>query len=107
MSLKEKKCLACRGDLPRLEEAEQKALLKELNEWKIDDDGHLSKRIQLLDFLQALTLANRIGELAEEEGHHPDLLVRWGELGVTIWTHKVDGLTESDFVLAAKIDDLL
>jgi 4a-hydroxytetrahydrobiopterin dehydratase len=107
MSLKEKKCLACRGDLPRLEEGEQKSLLEELNDWKIDTDGHLTKRIQLEDFLQSLTLANRIGELAEEEGHHPDLLVRWGELGVTIWTHKVDGLTESDFVLAAKIDDLL
>jgi len=107
MSLAEKKCLACSGDLPRLTDEEQKKLMGELDDWKIDRDGHLNRVFKHEDFQAALTLANRVGEIAESEGHHPDLLVRWGELGVTIWTHKVNGLTESDFILAAKIDELV
>jgi 4a-hydroxytetrahydrobiopterin dehydratase len=107
MSLAEKKCLACSGDMPRLTEEEQKKLIKELDDWKVDREGHLSKAFKLDDFQAAITLANRVGEIAETEGHHPDLLVRWGELGVTIWTHAVNGLTESDFILAAKIDALV
>jgi 4a-hydroxytetrahydrobiopterin dehydratase len=107
MNLAEKKCLACSGDLPRLTEQEQKNLIAELGNWNIDRDGHLSKVIKLDDFQAALALANQVGEIAESEGHHPDLLVRWGELAVTIWTHKVNGLTESDFILAAKIDQLI
>jgi 4a-hydroxytetrahydrobiopterin dehydratase len=106
VNLAEKKCLACSGDLPRLTEAEQKKLIGELDNWTIDD-GHLHKSIKLDDFQAALLLANQVGEIAETEGHHPDLLVRWGELAVTIWTHKVNGLTESDFILAAKIDQLI
>jgi 4a-hydroxytetrahydrobiopterin dehydratase len=105
MNLAEKKCLACTGDLPRLSAEEQKNLIKELNDWKIDQDGHLNRVLKLDDFKAAITLANRVGDIAEAEGHHPDLLVRWGELAVTIWTHKVNGLTESDFILAAKIDE--
>ena len=107
MNLAEKKCLACSGDLPRLTAEEQIKLIKELDDWEIDSTGHLNRAFKLEDFQAAITLANRIGEIAESEGHHPDLLVRWGELGVTIWTHKVDGLTESDFILAAKIDELV
>jgi 4a-hydroxytetrahydrobiopterin dehydratase len=107
MTLAEKKCLACSGDLPRLTEADQKKLLKELDNWTIDKEGHLNKAFKFDDFQSALNLANGVGEIAESEGHHPDLLVRWGELQVTIWTHKVNGLTESDFVLAAKVDKLV
>jgi len=107
MSLAEKKCLACSGDLPRLTDDEQKKLIKELNGWRIDQDGHLNRAFKMDDFKAAITLANQVGDIAEAEGHHPDLLVRWGELGVTIWTHKVNGLTESDFILAAKIDELV
>jgi 4a-hydroxytetrahydrobiopterin dehydratase len=59
------------------------------------------------DFLQALAATNRVGKLAEEQGHHPDLALAWGKLGVKIWTHKIDGLTESDFILAAKIDEVV
>jgi len=106
MELAQKKCLACSGDLPKLSSDEQKSLLGQLNHWSLDKEGHLNKTLKLDDFQKSLDLANQVGAIAEAEGHHPDLLVRWGELGVTIWTHKVNGLTESDFILAAKIDEL-
>ena len=77
------------------------------NAWGFDTSGHLEKRFACKDFVAALSLANRVGAIAEEEAHHPDLHVRWGELRVEIWTHKIDGLTESDFILAAKIDRAL
>jgi 4a-hydroxytetrahydrobiopterin dehydratase len=79
-------------------------MFAELHGWSVMNDHHLIKTIKTKNFKRALEFANKIGALAEEEGHHPDLLVRWGELKVELWTHKVDGLTEADFVLAAKID---
>ena len=74
--------------------------------WRVVAEHHIEKEYPLKNFREALDLANRIGELAEAQGHHPDLYVAWGRVKVTIWTHKVDGLTESDFVLAAKVDAL-
>jgi 4a-hydroxytetrahydrobiopterin dehydratase len=74
--------------------------------WQVVEEHHLERRIKVPDFAASLALANEIGALAEREGHHPDLLVRWGELEIRLWTHAIDGLTESDFVLAAKIDRL-
>jgi 4a-hydroxytetrahydrobiopterin dehydratase len=68
---------------------------------------HLANRYEFPDFLQALAAVNRIGQVAEEQGHHPDLHLAWGRVGVEIWTHKIDGLTESDFILAAKIDSVV
>ena len=72
--------------------------------WGHQDHRRISRTFVFPDFVSALGFANRIGEIAESEGHHPDLLVAWGRVEVTIWTHKVNGLTESDFILAAKID---
>lgn len=72
--------------------------------WNVVGEQHLEKRFAFPDFAQALAFANRVGEVAERAGHHPDLLVRWGEVVITLWTHKIDGLSESDFVLAAKIE---
>lgn len=106
MALAEKDCIPCRGGVPALSRAEFEPLLAELDGWEVEADKRLVKRIKLGNFMEALALANKIGELAEAQGHHPDLLVRWGELGIELWTHKIDGLTESDFVLAAKIDRL-
>jgi 4a-hydroxytetrahydrobiopterin dehydratase len=79
-------------------------MLEEIPGWNVIDDRKLSKSYRFANFASAMKLANQIAELAECEGHHPDLLVRWGELMVCLWTHKIDGLSESDFILAAKID---
>jgi 4a-hydroxytetrahydrobiopterin dehydratase len=74
--------------------------------WRVVNEHHLEKEFKFKDFRQALDFTNQVGELAEDVGHHPDIYLAWGKVKVTIWTHKVDGLTESDFVLAAKIQQL-
>jgi len=74
--------------------------------WEVVDEHHLQKTYKFGNFREALEFVNRIGELAEEQGHHPDICFGWGKADVSIWTHKINGLTESDFVLAAKIDKL-
>lgn len=104
MSLAEKKCDACVNAVRSLNESEYAPLLEQVKGWTVIDKHHLQKSFKTKNFQEALDLANAIGAIAEEEGHHPDLLVRWGELKIDMWTHKVDGLTEADFVLAAKID---
>ena len=104
-----KDCVPCRGGVPPLEGARIEKLLAELgpNGWSVVDGHHLEKEYTFPDFVSALAFVNRLGELAEEQGHHPDLYLAWGKVRVTIWTHKIDGLTESDFILAAKADDRL
>jgi 4a-hydroxytetrahydrobiopterin dehydratase len=89
-----------------LTSAEYEPLLKQLNEWEVVGGHHLKKSYVFDNFAQSMALANRIADIAEQQNHHPDLLVRWGELGIEIFTHAVGGLTESDFILAAKIDRL-
>jgi 4a-hydroxytetrahydrobiopterin dehydratase len=80
------------------------ALLEELGGgWRVNAAGHLYRGYEFADFAGALAFANRVGAIAEEQAHHPDLHVAWGRCGVEIWTHKIDGLTESDFFLAAKV----
>jgi 4a-hydroxytetrahydrobiopterin dehydratase len=81
-------------------------MLQELSGWQLSGDKHLRKTVKTHNFQQALDLANKIGTLAEEAEHHPDLLVRWGELRIELWTHAIDGLSEADFILAARIDRL-
>ena len=76
------------------------------NNWMIVDEHHLEKEYSFSNFLQALAFTNKIGELAEAEGHHPDIYLAWGKVKLMIWTHKIDGLTESDFIFAAKVDEL-
>ncbi|MBX9686607.1 MAG: 4a-hydroxytetrahydrobiopterin dehydratase [Candidatus Obscuribacterales bacterium] len=104
MALAEKKCEACISATRALKRSEFEALFSELKNWNIENDHHLSKSFKTANFKEALELANQIGALAEQEGHHPDLHLAWGLLKIEMWTHKVDGLTEADFVLAAKID---
>lgn len=106
-SLANEKCIPCRGGVPALKGEELAALARELGaEWRVVDEHHLEREFPFPDFAQALAFTNKIGALAEEEGHHPDIYLAWGKVRVTIWTHKVDGLTRSDFVLAAKIERL-
>ncbi len=99
------KCVPCRGGVPALTGEEYEPLLAQLDpSWRVADGHHLTREFTFPDFATALAFTNRIGAIAEEEGHHPDLRLAWGKVGVDIWTHKVNGLTRSDFVLAAKID---
>lgn len=104
--LSERQCVPCRGGVPPLNGDEIKGFLRQLGGWQVIDEHHLQKTYQFKDFRESLNFVNQIGELAEEQGHHPDICFGWGKAEVTIWTHKIDGLTESDFVLAAKIDKL-
>lgn len=103
-----KECIPCRGGVPALKGEEIMPLIQLLGgNWQVVEEHHLEKEFTFPDFRGALDFTNRVGELAEEQGHHPDIHLSWGKVVITIWTHKVDGLTESDFILAAKIDRLM
>lgn len=106
MGLADQACIPCRGGVPPLARERVEKLLAELEPgWTATHDGtRIERAFQFKDFAKALAFANRVGEIAEREGHHPDLHVGWGRCRVEIWTHKINGLTESDFYLAAKTD---
>ena len=106
--LSQKHCVPCEGDAEPLTVAEAQKFLSSLHDWQLSDDACLlSKTIVCKDFVEALGMANKIGEIAERENHHPDLSVSWGKLGITLSTHAITGLSENDFILAAKIDKML
>jgi 4a-hydroxytetrahydrobiopterin dehydratase len=103
-----KHCVPCKGGVPPLKGANLARLARELaGGWKVVEQHQLEKEYRFKDFREALGFTNRVGELAEAEGHHPDIYLAWGKVKLVIWTHKIDGLTESDFVLAAKADRLV
>ena len=104
--LASKNCVPCRGGVPPLTGEALESLEEQLEGWSVEDGHHLTKNYKFPDFRQALEFVNRVGSLAEEQGHHPDIFLAWGKVGVTTWTHAINGLTESDFILAAKIDRL-
>jgi 4a-hydroxytetrahydrobiopterin dehydratase len=107
--LSSRTCVPCRGGVPPLNGKELEDLLIQLPEcaqWKVVNDHHITRTYRFPDFKQALDFVNRVGAVAEEQGHHPDILLTWGKVEITLWTHKIDGLTESDFIMAAKIDRL-
>ena len=105
--LAEKECVPCKGGVPPLKGDEIAQQLGELSEgWKVVAEHHLEKTYKFKDFRGALNFTNQVGELAERIQHHPDIYLAWGEVKLTIWTHKIDGLTESDFVFAAKVDQI-
>ena len=102
-----KQCVPCRGGVPPLTGTELQVLHAQLGaDWQVVDDHHLEREYGFDDFRQALDFTVRVGEMAEKQDHHPDIYLAWGKVKLTIWTHKIDGLTESDFVFAAKADAL-
>ena len=101
-------CVPCRGGVPPLKGAAIHALHDQLGrEWRVVDEHHLERELRFKNFRAALDFTIRVGELAEHQGHHPDISLAWGKVTLTIWTHKIDGLTESDFIFAAKASELL
>lgn len=103
-----KHCAACRGDVPPLQGKPLLDLYKQLDKgWELIQEHHIEKKYVFKNFRQALDFTNKVGELAEKEGHHPDIHLSWGKVKLIIWTHKIDGLTESDFILAAKCDEIV
>ena len=106
--LASKQCVPCRGGVPALQGDELATFQVQLDGgWQVIQEHHLEREYRFDDFRQALDFTVRVGEMAEVQGHHPDLFLTWGLVKVTIWTHKIDGLTESDFVFAAKVDQLV
>ena len=103
-----KKCVPCRGGVPALSGKAIEELLSKLGDgWSAVQEHHLTKTYLFKDFAQALAFVNRVGAVAEAEGHHPDIYLAWGRVRLDIWTHKANGLTESDFILAAKADQVV
>ena len=103
-----KECVPCKGGVPPLRGEQLSVLQEQLGgDWNVVDEHHLEKEYRFPDFRAALDFTNRVGEMAEAQGHHPDIYLAWGKVKITVWTHKIDGLTESDFVFAAKSDRVL
>jgi 4a-hydroxytetrahydrobiopterin dehydratase len=105
--LAQKDCVPCKGGVPPLGREEIARLLGEVSRWALKGDHKIFRRFTFADFAEAWALVGRVAELAEQQGHHPDIAFGWGYAEFTIWTHAIDGLTESDFILAAKIDELV
>ena len=102
--LADQECVPCKGGVPPLSEEEFAPLLAQLEGWEVRDGLRLRKSYKFKDFVEALDFVNRVGRVAEEQGHHPDLHLYWGRVDVELTTHKINGLSSSDFVVAAKID---
>jgi 4a-hydroxytetrahydrobiopterin dehydratase len=107
MDLASKQCVPCRGGVPPLAHEAVAALMPQVPGWQVIRDHHLFRSFRFPDFRSALDFVNRVGAVAEEQGHHPDVYLAWGKVEIQTWTHKIDGLTENDFILAAKIDRLI
>lgn len=100
-----RRCVPCQGGVPPLKGDALGALVRQLDgDWQVINDHHIEKTYRFRNFREALAFTNAAGEIAEEQGHHPEITLTWGRVTVRVWTHKIDGLTESDFVLAAKVE---
>ena len=104
--LAKKTCVPCKGGTPPLTAEQIEPLRKQVRNWDVVENHHIRKQLKFPDFLQALNFVNSVAAIAEREDHHPDICFGWGRVEITIWTHKINGLTESDFILAAKIDEV-
>jgi 4a-hydroxytetrahydrobiopterin dehydratase len=104
--LASKTCVPCRGGVPPLKGEALASFEHQVPGWRVNEEHHITKIFTFPDFRQGLSFVDRVGEVAEEQGHHPDIYLSWGKVEIKLWTHKIDGLTESDFIMAAKIDEL-
>ncbi len=105
MDLTKKKCVPCESSMPPLEEEEISSLLKQVSGWGLKE-GHVYKKFKFKDFIEAMKFVNSVADIAEQEGHHPDICVHYSKIEIEIWTHAINGLSENDFILAAKIDEI-
>lgn len=105
MDLTKKKCIPCEGGMPPLEDKKVKELLRQIPAWTLKN-GHLYKQFKFKNFVEAIKFVNSIANIAEQEGHHPDFSVHYKIVDVELWTHAVNGLSENDFIVAAKIDKI-
>lgn len=105
-ALADRDCVPCKGGVPPLEGAQINELLEQLDGWEAVNAHHLTKTFRFKDFAHALAFVDDVGAMAEKQWHHPDIYLAWGVVRIEIWTHKIAGLTESDFVFAAKCDAL-
>ena len=106
--LASKSCVPCRGGVPPLSEEQARAFLHHAPLWNLGENGsRLTRTLGFADFQSAMRFVNRVAEVAEAEGHHPDIAIHWNKVALTLWTHKIGGLHENDFILATKIDRLL
>lgn len=106
-ALSDQKCEPCQGGIPPMEPEEiEEHLDQVVEDWEVKRDHHITRHFEFDDFEEALAFVNRVGEAAEEEGHHPNIEFTWGEADVTFYTHKIDGLHENDFIMAAKVDEI-
>jgi len=105
--LAQKKCVPCRGGTPPLSAEQAKAYLAAVPEWRVSADGkQISRTFTYKDFIQAMKFVNKVAEVAEEQGHHPDIHIHWNKVELVLWTHSIGGLHENDFVMAAKLERL-
>lgn len=105
--LAQKKCVACEGGMAPFNRDEATVLMKQLNGWTLSGDARwISKEFKFKDFAEALAFTDKIGAIAESEGHHPDIQLSWGKVIVELTTHAIKGLSQNDFIIAAKIDEL-
>jgi 4a-hydroxytetrahydrobiopterin dehydratase len=106
--LANKSCVPCRGGMPPLSKKDAEAFLAQTPGWRLEDEAtRLKRAFEFRDFVEAIRFVNRVADIAESEGHHPDIAIHWNRVELTLWTHKIGGLHENDFILAAKIGDLL
>ena len=105
MNLTEKKCVPCEGGTAPLTKEEAEKLLKEVTGWQIDEKI-IKKQFRFKNFIEAMKFVNKVAELAEQEGHHPDMKISWNKVTLELWTHAIGGLSENDFIVAAKVDKL-
>ncbi len=107
-NLAAKHCVPCRGGIPPLAEEEARRLLAGAPGWRLEEGGtRMTRRFEFVDFRKAIEFVNRVADIAEEEGHHPDIAIHWNKVDLILWTHKIGGLHENDFIMAAKINRLL
>ena len=105
MQLTQKKCIPCEAGTPSLEGAKINELLEEIPSWTLKD-GHLYKKFKFRNFAEAMSFVNKIAEIAEQEQHHPDIAIHYSKVSIELWTHSINGLSENDFILAAKINNI-